>query len=377
MSPTQKPLAIVLAKLAGLCLIAWLASLWLPFQTGTFAFPEVLQVVALPEWVKVLGYFDGIHYLNIAQHGYYSLSHAFFPLYPLLIALGGGLTGHYFLVGLLISQICLWLSLLLLRPVLRAIEPTLSQGWVLAFLLAFPTAFFLQSIYTESLFLLLVIATFGLLTKRQWWAVSLVAALAALTRINGVLLILPLALAAYQEFKRTKQWWLWVIPVFPLIGLGIYMIYLHLTAGDALAFLHAQASFGAGRSSQLILLPQVYWRYLKIFLDFNSSWAYWRSWLEMLCFTGAMGATGWFTWQAWVKKHWLALELGIFSLASLILPTLTGTFLSMPRFVCICLPLFIWLAQLKNSKLKLTLVIISSLLQIGFFALFSRGYFLS
>ena len=113
-----------------------------------------------------LGYFtdiwarwDSDFFLRIAQNGYDDASAAFHPLYPALIAvLGRAFFGHYVLAGLVISLLCCLGSFVLLH---RLAEQHLgAEGAVrsVLYLAVFPMALFLQAVYSESLFLLLVLA---------------------------------------------------------------------------------------------------------------------------------------------------------------------------------------------------------------------------
>ena len=59
-----------------------------------------------------------------------------------------------------------------------------------------------------------------------------------------------------------------------LLGLGSYMFYLWRVFGDPLYFFHLQSEFGAGRQEGIILLPQVIWRYIKIFMTVPHDWKF-------------------------------------------------------------------------------------------------------
>src|SRR3989304_8875042 len=81
------------------------------------------------------------------------------------------------------------------------------------------------------------------------------------------------------------------------LGLFGYMYYLGVTYGDPLAFFRVQPGLGAGRSgSELIFLPQVLWRYVRIFVSVPfSSLNYQVALLEFLSFFFALtlAISGW------------------------------------------------------------------------------------
>ena len=69
----------------------------------------------------------------------------------------------------------------------------------IAFLAIFPTAFFLFGAYTESLFLMFALLSLREGTQAHWGRAATFGALAALTRLQGVLLVVPLAYLWWSE----------------------------------------------------------------------------------------------------------------------------------------------------------------------------------
>jgi hypothetical protein len=132
------------------------------------------------------------------------------------------------------------------------------------------------------------------------------------------------------------------------LGLLSYMLYLQLFFGDALYFWHAQPVFGAERmGNSIILLPQVFFRYAKIFISNPvSSESFWIPMLEFASTLFAITALVW----AHIRK--VRLSYIIFSWFAIIVPTLTGTLSSMPRYVLVGLPIYIFLSSLKSTSAK-------------------------
>lgn len=306
-------------------------------------------------------HFDGIHYLRIAERGYADWgSQAFFPLYPLLIRLVTPLTGSPLTAGLLIS----WLSLALAVVGIRRLFPERSKLFWL--ILAFPTAFFFLTIYTESLFFALSIWFFVALKEKRFWLAAFLAGLASATRLVGAFLAISLLIKLFHHpLSIIHKSFLLLIS---LSGLLLYMFFLYRTTGDPLLFFHVQPVFGAGRSGgELIILPQVLYRYARILLTTSyETFLFWRSFLEL----------GFFAWSLTVlcnKFKKLPLSVSTYLTLSLLLPTLTGTLSSLPRYILVLIP---WL--LPESKrgilLYLTLALPLSLLLL---LEFTRGIFVS
>ncbi len=148
--------------------------------------------------------FDTNWYLKIAQRGYAADdgSVAFFPLYPLLIKfLGLILLGNDLLAALLISSLAvIGVFYFVYRLADELAYPQAAARTVL-YLAVFPTSFFLFAGYTESLFLVLALGSLDAAFRSRWAIAGLLAALAALTRLQGVLLIVPLLYVWWQRAK--------------------------------------------------------------------------------------------------------------------------------------------------------------------------------
>lgn len=316
--------------------------------------------------------FDGGLYLSIAQNGYYPLQQAFFPLYPLVIrSLIIYSPVPIEIVGQLISSVSFLGGLIIFYYLIKEINKEVAWPAVL-FLLAFPASFFFAAAYTESLFFLLAISAVYAAKQQKWWLAGILGMLASLTRVFGVLLaiiVIPEYFKSNSPKKISEAIALVLIP----LGLLIYMVYLWKAFGDPLAFFHVQPAFGANRSgNDLILIPQVLWRYLKIFFTVPLwSLSYLIAAFELFSFLLGL----WLVWQGSLLK--IETPYLLYSLAVLLLPTLTGTLSSMPRYFLSAFPLFFVLGSLHNKKIKLGLAVLFCLGLVIATAGFLRGYFIA
>jgi hypothetical protein len=217
-----------------------------------------------------LARWDAAWYLDIAASGYPAADAArpaFFPLYPLLVRvvgeLGGGTPGALLIAAYAVSLLALLAALVLLhrltelelgRPVARS---------TLLLLSVFPASLFLGAPYSESLFLLCAVGAFLAARHDRFALAGLAAAAASATRSAGVLLLVPLALLylygprggrtpAAEHARpgpgglrpryplRRDAAWLALAPA----GLAIYALGLGLAHGDPLAFATAQELWG-------------------------------------------------------------------------------------------------------------------------------------
>jgi hypothetical protein len=116
------------------------------------------------------------------------------------------------------------------------------------------------------------------------------------------------------------------------------MIYLKIKFNDPFLFVNVQNSFGSGRETKkIILIYQVFWRYLKMFFTVNpQNPIFFTTCLELfstLLFI-ILIIYGYFKK---IRPSYL-----IYGSLALILPTLTGNLSSMPRYLLVIFPAFIY-----------------------------------
>ena len=323
-------------------------------------------------WLYSRENFDGMHYTYIARRGYGYSQQAFFPLYPDIMRriMTIPILNNAVITGILVSVVSFLIGLYLFTKLaLLDYSPTVVKWAVLA-LLVFPTSFFFTSIYTEGLFFFLTIAAFYSARTRHWLLAGIFGALASYTRFIGIFLLPALFFEWWQQGRRFKHFLpLLLIP----LGLGGYMTYLNRTVGDPLAFFHVQVNFAQLRSEKLILLYQVFWRYIKMLFTVNrSDPLYLTIILEFV--TGAAFLVT--TVYSFVKHR---LSYAVFNFLAYLTPTLTGSFTSMPRYVLLCFPSFLLIGEfLSRSPLARKIVFGSlALAFIIVLSLFARGYWVS
>ncbi len=317
--------------------------------------------------------FDGVHYVNLAKGSSFGLSQeVFFPFYIKLLSLLGPVFKNYNSAGVFISLASFAAGSYILLRLLQLDFSWPVVKWTYLALLLFPTAFYFSFVYTEGLFFFLSVACFYFARTGRWWLAGLVGALACYTRITGILLF-PALLIEYFSAPARKFSSLLAVCLVP-VGLAVFMLQLSHTFHDPLAFIHAQSDFFQGRTDHLVLLPQVFWRYLKIFLSFNPS--------DPLLFTLLLE---FFTALVFLVLNLLSLfrlrfSYIFFSFAAFLLPPLTGSFTSLPRYVLAGFPVFILLgSSLSRARTVNRVIYISLSLFLGLFflSLFVRGYWVS
>jgi len=370
--------------------------LYLPYRAG-FEFTNIFSRITpffpvnhflLYPWAN----FDGVHYLSIAGYGYITEG-VFFPLFPLLIRAISSIFRNadafgveHFFTGLFLANGLFLISLYIFYNLLRLDYSKNLSFSVIVLMLFFPTAFFFGSVYSESLFLALILSTLYFSRKKKWGWASLLGMLTTITRPTGILIIIPIMYEylisekIVQKFQ--KQSLLTFVTevknaiVFLLVptGLVAYVKFNQLKWGDPLYFIKAHGNLANSRSvNSIILFPQTIFRYLKILFSvplIQLEW--WIASLEL----GMFFVASCLLYVAWKKK--VRLSYLLFSITAFLVPVSSGTFSGLPRYTIVLFPIYIALANILDSRKKrLIYFVIGGTLLFLLLMYFSRGYYIS
>ena len=318
---------------------------------GYFLLPVVHQGTMVPlvhpaPWFLGMWYqWDANWYMSIINGGYHWVAGsqsnvAFFPLYPLVTREVGRLLGsRYLLSGLLLSAVFLYGAMIFLYRLVKDEfgERTASiTVWLLAI---FPTSLFFTAMYTESLFMLLSVASFYYGRKNKWAVAGALGLLASMTRVTGLLLIIPLAYEyleqrSFSPIKSLKPalLWLTLIPG----GLAIYMGYLYFGFGRPMAFAETQ-TVGWGHSFTPVIGS--FSNDFSVLFHVHEKWVIYD-----------MAATLLLAACVVIGYRLLRRSYVIYMFLSLLFPLLEGTTKSMSRYVLVVFPVFILLALAASRR---------------------------
>ncbi|MFV2072819.1 MAG: mannosyltransferase family protein [Thermoanaerobaculales bacterium] len=271
-SPYSRLACLFLASRLALFAVGLLSTWLLPsgaaVQKGNLvaheSVPRPLEMWARwdSEWYLLIaaeGYDVGDHFVGLGVSYERHAASGFLPLYPFLIRSLTPLLGAV-AAGVLISNLCLALSLVLLERLVRLEVPgakgETAASAACAALLLHPSSLFLSAVYAESLFLALSLGVFLFARRRRFAVAGILGGLATITRPFGVLLVIPILWEWWAgrhdgseapDSGRFPIWsglWALAIP----IALGGYMLFCRSVFGDPAAFIHRQASWRGGLS---------------------------------------------------------------------------------------------------------------------------------
>jgi hypothetical protein len=346
----------------------------------------------LDSLLSPLARWDSVWYLGIAHGGYDGTSSAFFPLYPLLVrtfAVSGS-PGALLVSAYAVSLASLFGALCVMHR-LVALElgsETLARSAVLL-LAVFPGALWFGAPYSESLFLLLSVGAFYAARTGRWWMAGALAALAAATRSAGIVLVVPLLVLWWQSRPRRASALAW-IALAPL-GLVAYSLYLAAAVGDGFAYLHLQdvwfRSF-AGPFGGVWDGLVAAWDGLRQLVSGSRTHVYfaeaggdpidvaWHN-VELFGFLvlGVVAVVG-------VVRR-LPAAYGAYVVAALALPLSFPVgpqpLMSLPRFLAVLFPLFMWLALALRERTvaRRVVVVVSTLGLVAFTARYATWHWVA
>ena len=349
---------------------------YVAFHNGSIAGPhDLLQI-----WSR----WDAPHYLDLVVFGYRAtdagdlfgpngyrsvypgdlpLYIVFYPLFPWLATLVNLVLNDPLASAFVVTTLAsMFVAPLLYRLVRHDEEPAvaLRAAW---FLLIFPTAYFLHIGYTEALFMALVLGSFLAARNERWWLAGVLGGLAALARVNGLILIPALAAEAFAQWmqrppeeRRLRVEWLAIGLVG--VGFGGYLALNQAIYGDPLTFLRIQHEHWY----KSLDWP---WNGINATLGWLSSThpdnVLMQGWMELTFIAIGLVATvhaafrfrlSWFVWMA----------------GNLLLFVSTSFVMSVPRYALTLFPLYVSLAVISRRSLVLALISAASVGALVYFA---------
>ncbi|MDQ2864732.1 MAG: hypothetical protein M3R51_00755 [Candidatus Eremiobacteraeota bacterium] len=319
--------------------------------------------------LNVWGRWDAVHYLDIATQGYQGLNMAFFPLFPLLIRILGDLMGDHLIAGLAISNASFFFGLLFLYKLLQHEYDRSVARRAIFYVSIFPSAVFFSAMYTESLFFMLTVASFYYMRSHRWWMAGAIGFFAAMTRVEGVLLVVPFFIEWQLQYKGRYVRELSSLAASALIPLGLlcYMAYLWVLRADPLYFSHVQIHWDRHFAPPWVSLMGAFGKIAHATQSLTVA----NQSLEV-AFTLLMIGVLLAGWRS-LRPSYIA-----YMALSILVPMSTSSLMSMPRFALVLFPMFAILARWGERPWVNNLILAFSLPLLGLFTvLFADWYWVA
>jgi Gpi18-like mannosyltransferase len=356
-------------KLLIFALAVRLLTLILPWLTINLFFPQNQPVSLIQFTQTAWSRWDASHYLYLAEHWYTSFGDeanfiVFFPLYPLVLKPIIFILGNVAVSGIATS-IVLFLAGIYYFYKLVAIDYSEKVAtYAVVALIIFPTSYFFNTPYTESLFFLIFNITMYAARKEKWILSGIFSGLATVTRPFGFL-ILPAILIEWLMNKK-RNWRELPIITIPTIFAGLSYLYLNnVVFGNPFEFQKILATHWQKHLMSPIASIIDSWR---IALSGGlTNYVVMVGWAESVTIT-----LSWilipFAFK-YLRKSW-----AIFYTLSILLFSSTSFILSTPRYLLSIPPFFVLIALAERNYLfKIIWRVTSVALLFSLAILFARG----
>jgi hypothetical protein len=373
---TRAVLPMYLATRLGVLVVGFLAVVMVGFPTG-FRLPiEIYH----HDFLDLPMRWDTGWYLSIVNDGYQwspersqrvQQNITFFPAYPLLIrGLSVFFGRHQIWTGVFISLAAFfWASVYLLRLAREHLQDEDQAATTVLLLASYPFALFYSAAYTESLFLLALVASIYHFRHDQLWRAGAWGLLAGLTRPNGAfisvvlgLMVLESWLTAWRAASDGGAPVVWsqhldrlAAASTPGIGMLIYSTYILFLTGDPFQWTREQVTWGrVYRGLDTIVTDR---------LDFVNQWGFYAyastQSMDMLYLIAVAFMLG----VAWPVYRRFGAPYAVLILINVLVPMAAGGLLSMGRVTAVLFPAFLWMAAVVPANQRGGWVALFALLQ--------------
>ena len=286
----------------------------------------------------------------------------FWPAYPLIVRvvalLLGNSKGAFMLAGTVVSLTAFLCALVYVYLLARDDLSDEQSSVALWFLAAYPFAFFYGAIYTESLFLLSAAGAFYHLKHREFVRAGLWGLMVGLTRANGCLLCVPLALMVVSPWlpvvlapagepadrraeRRAELIPALAVAAMPCVGASMYSAFVWSLTGNPFAWVIGHAAWGRRYTGLTALVTDRY-----------NSWRARSLRLRLATAAGSAERDG----RRLRARHRMAgrpplgVAYAVFLLINILMPIADGGLLSAGRFSSVLFPAFHLVGERRAAR---------------------------
>ncbi len=225
------PLSLWAALRVSSLVVACLALL---YENSGRLITSVRDYILLP-WIS----YDTVYYSRIVNAGYQAtdITSGFHPLFPWLAKLLNFIFQDSILSLLLVASCAGFLLTVVFYQLAKQDHDAETAWTATALFLCWPVTIAIFAPYTEALFLLLTTGCLLSARLKRYWLAGLIGGLAALTRQQGLFLVLPLAWEIWEGSNRDwrlfiKRWPRLLAPGLVVAGYGFWIVYRALAIND-------------------------------------------------------------------------------------------------------------------------------------------------
>jgi Gpi18-like mannosyltransferase len=321
--------------------------------------------------VDVFNHWDSGWYIAIAKNGYTNFRQtAFFPMYPFLMRVVHDCTNiSYAAAGVVISFASLIFALFFFAAYVRNVFHSTRVAVVSMLLLAcFPTAYYFDAIYTESVFLFFTFAGLYAASCNRFWLAGICVGLATLTRNTGIFesFILLFEYIRYKDMNLrfwSRSWWSRIDRnvlgiLIPTFMFAVFCLIEKRLTGQFFPFLQAEKTFSR------TFMPSWNTFVLTYSMIFKAKgWS--REYYCIEFFSYLLMVVMLFLHIKYLKKSWIFTGWLLYFIAVLWAttsqpcPNIQDYVVSFPRYALMLFPAFVFAADLIKRQIWLCVVVLA------------------
>ena len=231
-------------------------------------------------WVTDLNAWDSAWYRSIVMEGYAlepspgrsEVNWAFFPLLPMIVRGLYQLTGmEPYIIAMLVDTLFLMGIVIVSFVYISETRHSYTQAAATGIIFTFGAySFYFSIMYTDALYLLLLLITLYALEKKEYLIMGMAGAFLSATRNTGIMVVFAVGVKVIMNYieeadNEKKSFagflkyafgdWKLVLGICLIpAGLFAFMAYLGWKMGDPLAFVHVQVAWGGEMGNPLRVL---------------------------------------------------------------------------------------------------------------------------
>ena len=330
----------------------------IPFFPPSAPINEWLDRAFLSPWMR----WDALWYQRIVTQSYSATDGTaqFHPLYAWLATLLARIGLSPALSLLIISSLA-GIGLFYFFNKLAQLDLSPKDSFFALILFAFaPPAFILFAPYAEALFLLAAVLCMLFIRQKSWWLAGLMGGLAALTRQQGIFLLIPMAWELWEEADRKpaimlSRWRSWLALGLVPLGMLVWLIYrslilndLHINSANLQKILYSIAI--SPSATKVVPMQQFIWpwqafRYSLLKLFTQPDIDVWANIIAAVIFLILLAIS----WRK-LRLSYRLYALGITWVSFSYYTGLVHPYMGLLRHLLLAFPVFIGLAMVINKK---------------------------
>lgn len=198
-----------------------------------------ISITGSANWLWLFNAWDSFNFGFIVTQGYHAPNYTYLPGYPLLIHFVSLIVGDAWLAAFLVTQVFAAASIVMFQLTAEIYMPPREALYSTLLMATFPYILIFTTLsYSEAVFFFATMSAWYFYKRGKLSMSTALAGLATITRIYGIVILLPVFLSMRKAKKINPYYF--IVPVAMLAAWGFYCL---VTVGDALASLTEESAW--------------------------------------------------------------------------------------------------------------------------------------